>query len=233
MIRQMRGRIDSISLCPRPRSPKWKPSWRRRCATKRVSSPAPSGCGASALPDWLQHRRAEGQIRIGTLTAGDATIRAIRSRVIWDRGVVQLSNIEGRLEEGTFKGSGVVDITKSEPQYKLHGRAQNLAWKNGRVDLDGSLQTLGAGLDLLLNVHGEGAFQARWRALTRTNHPDRHGIFAMSLTRIGPQFKLSDVEATLGSERFTGEGITLADGRLQMELASPSRTVRVNLDTPR
>lgn len=188
----------------------------------------------ATLPDWLQHRKAEGQIRIGTLTAGDATVRAIRSRVIWDRGVVQLPSIEGRLEEGSFKGSGVVDITKSEPQYKLRGRAQNLPWKNGRVDLDGSVESLGLGLDLLLNLHGEGSFQARGVMLS----PEQiirtaTGTFAMSLTRAGPQFKLSDVQAALGSERFTGEGITLADGRLQAELASPSRTVRLTLDTPR
>ena len=187
-----------------------------------------------ARPDWLENRKAEGQIRVGTLVAGDTTVRGVRSRVIWDAGVVQLTSIEGRIDEGSFKGAGVVDITKSEPQYRFKGRAQNLAWKGGRVDLDGSMQTLGAGLDLLLNLRAEGAFQARNIVLApEQTVKTATGEFVFSLTGTGPQFKLSDVQANLGSERFTGDGITLADGRLQMELASASRTVRVNMDAAR
>jgi hypothetical protein len=187
-----------------------------------------------ATPDWLENRKAEGQIRIGTLTAGDTIARGVRSRLVWDGGIVQLANLEGRIEEGSFKGAGVIDITKSEPQYKLRGRVQNVAWKNGKVDLEGSLQTLGAGLDLLLNLSGEGTFNARQIVLSpEQTVRTATGDFAMSVTRSGPQYRLSDVQASLGTERFTGDGITLADGRLQMELASANRTVRVNVDTAR
>jgi hypothetical protein len=188
----------------------------------------------AASPDWLQNRKADGQIRIGTLTAGDTVARGVRSRVVWDGGVVQLTSVQGRIEEGLFNGSATADITKSEPQYKLRGRLQSIGWKGGRVDLDGTLQTLGSGLDLLLNLRGEGTFQARNVTLSpEQNVRTATGIFAVSLTHSGPQFKLSDVQASLGSEHFTGDGITLADGRLQMELASANRTVRVNVDTAR
>ena len=51
-------------------------------------------------------------------------------------------SLQGRLDEGSFKGSGSLDITKSEPQYKLRGQARNLMWKTGRVDLEGEIQTL-------------------------------------------------------------------------------------------
>lgn len=187
-----------------------------------------------ATPDWLENRKAEGQIRIGTLTAGDTIAKGVRSRLVWEGGIVQLTSLEGRLEEGSFKGTGVIDITKSEPQYKLRGRVQNLAWKNGKVDLDGSLESLGAGLDLLLNLRGEGTFQARQVVVSpEQTVRSATGDFAMSVTRTGPQYKLSDVQASLGTEHFTGDGITLADGRLQMELASANRTVRVNVDTAR
>ena len=173
----------------------------------------------AALPDWLEHRKAEGSVRIGLLTAGDVTARAIRSKVVWNGGAVQLANLEGKFEDGSFKGSGAVDITKSEPQYKLRGQVQNFAWKSGRVDLDGSVETLGSGLDLLVNLRGEGTFDARGVVLS----PEQvvrtaSGGFGLLLTAKGPQFKLSDVQASLGSERFTGDGVTLADGRLQMEL---------------
>jgi hypothetical protein len=188
----------------------------------------------AALPEWLEHRKAEGSVRIGVLTAGDVTARAIRSRVVWNGGAVQLTAFEGRFEDGSFKGTGVVDITKSEPQYKLRGSIQNFSWKSGKVDLDGAVETLGSGLDLLLNLRGEGTFQARGVILS----PEQvvrtaSGGFGLSLTAKGPQFKLSDVQASLGSERFTGDGMTLADGRLQMELASANRIVHVNVDVAR
>jgi hypothetical protein len=188
----------------------------------------------AALPDWLLHRKAEGVFRIGVLTAGDLTARGVLSRVVWDGGVVQLASLQGRLDEGSFKGSGSVDITKSEPQYTLRGRARNLPWKGGKVDLEGSMETLGSGLELLLSLRGQGVFEARGVSLS----PEQivrtaTGDFAVSVTRAGPQFRLSAVEASLGSEHFTGDGSTLADGRLQMELASANRTVRVNVDVAR
>ena len=188
----------------------------------------------ATVPSWLQHRKAEGLIRIGALTAGDLTMHGVRSRVVWEGGSVQLMALQGRLDEGFFKGAGTLDITKSEPQYKLRGSVQNVAWKNGRVDLVGSVETLGSGLNLLLNVRGEGTFNARGVVLSpeQTVRTAR-GVFDLALTRSGPQFKLSEVQASLGSERFTGDGITLANGSLQMELASANRTVRVNVDAAR
>ncbi len=186
------------------------------------------------LPDWLQHRRAEGVLRIGVLTAGDLTARDVRSRVVWDGAVVQLANLQGRLDEGSFKGSGTVDITKSEPQYKLSGEARNLAWKNGRVDLKGEIETLGSGIELLLSLRGKGGFAARGILLS----PEQvirtaTGDFSVAAARTGLRFRLADVEASLGAERFTGDGSTLADGRMQMELASANRTLRVNFDIAR
>ena len=169
-----------------------------------------------------------------TLTAGDTIARGVRSRVVWDGGSFNWRRRKAVWKRLRSKATGMIDITKSEPQYKLLGRVQNVAWKNGKVDLEGSLQTLGSGLDLLLNLRGEGTFQAHGVVLS----PDQTvraatGDFALIHYASGPQFKLSDVQASLGTERFTGDGITLADGRLQMELASANRTVRVNVDSAR
>jgi len=188
----------------------------------------------ASVPNWLQHRKAEGLIRIGALTSGDITMHGVRSRVVWEGGTVQLMALQGRLDEGFFKGAGTLDITKSEPQYKFRGSVQNMLWKNGKVDLVGSVETLGSGLDLLLNLRGEGTFQARGIVLSpeQTVRTAR-GVFGLSITRSGPQFKLSEVQASLGSERFTGDGSTLANGSLQMELASANRTVRVNVEAAR
>jgi hypothetical protein len=188
----------------------------------------------AALPSWLLERKAEGGIRIGALMMGDEAIaRGVRSRVVWEGAKLQLSGLAGRLEDASFRGTGSVDITKSEPQYQLRGRVENVAWKSGMVDLEGSLETLGSGLDLLVNLRGEGLFQARGLVLS----PEQlirtaSGSFGVAMSDAGPQFKLSGVQASLGAERFTGDSGTLADGRLQMELASANRTVRVNLVSP-
>jgi hypothetical protein len=188
----------------------------------------------ATLPEWMQHRKAEGVFRIGVLSAGELTAHGVRSRVVWDGAVVTLASLQGHLDEGSFKGSGSVDLTKSEPQYKLRGQARNLAWKNGKVDLEGTIDTLGSGLELLLSLRGKGTFEARGVLLS----PEQvvrtaTGDFDVSVNRNGPQYRLSSVEASLGSERFTGDGSTLADGRLQMELASANRTVRLNVDVAR
>ena len=102
------------------------------------------------------------------------------------------------------------------------------------VDVEGSIETLGSGLELLLRLRGKGTFEARGVALS----PDQvirtaTGDFSVSVSRTGPQFRLSGVQASLGAEHFTGDGSTLADGRLQMELASANRTVRLNVDVAR
>ena len=57
----------------------------------RASLPAPFGCGEPRSPTGLQDRKADGLIRIGVLTAGDVTARAVRSRVVWNGGTVQLT----------------------------------------------------------------------------------------------------------------------------------------------
>ena len=146
---------------------------------------------------------------------------------------MQLAGLEGRFEDGSFKGTGVVDITKSEPQYKLRGSIRNFAWKSGKVDLDGAANTrIGVG------TAAQSTRRGYLRGSRRHPFPEQvvrtaSGGFGLILTAKGPQFKLSDVQASLGSERFTGDGVTLADGRLQMELASANRIVHVNVDVAR
>ena len=185
----------------------------------------------AALPDWLQHRNAEGDVRIGSLEAGAVEFRAVRSHVTWDRGIVHLANLQARVEDGTIKGVASVDISKSEPQYKFRGRAQNVAWKGGKVDVEGAVETLGSGLELLLSLKGEGAFEARGVAVSADQViRTARGNFQLSVARTGPQVRLSDVEASLGAEHFTGDGSTQPDGRLLMELASAGRTMRLNMD---
>lgn len=185
----------------------------------------------ASVPDWLAHRKAEGRIRIGSLEAGGILMRAVRARVVWEGNAVQLGSLEGRFERGSFSGTGTVNLSKSEPQYTLQGNIDDLAWKGGTVDLEGSLRTLGSGIDLLRNLHSDGKFLARGLVISpEQTVRSADGAFDLSVTRTGPRYKLSDVRVSLGAERYTGDGTTLADGRLRMELASANRDVHFNLD---
>ena len=115
----------------------------------------------AALPDWLQHRKAEGSIRIGALTAGDLTVHGVRSRVVWEGGVVQLDGLQGRLDEGLFKGPGHARHHQERAAVQAARPSSELSVEERQGRHVGSVETLGSGLDLLLNLRGEGTFQAR------------------------------------------------------------------------
>lgn len=179
----------------------------------------------TATPDWLRERRAEGRLRVGTLTAGDIEMRGIRTRVLWTGTTVQFPDLQVKLEEGSATGRLVADLSQPEPQYKLTGVVQNL---RSKFDLAGDMTTAGIGLALLANVRADGTFEARSLPTAPESFGTVSGAFDFSMARTGPQLRLSGVQAAMGSEHFNGEGGTQADGRLQVDLASQTRTVRLH-----
>lgn len=182
----------------------------------------------SALPDWLRTRRAEGTVRIGTLMAGDIALRAVRTNVVWTGGAVQFSDFGARLDEGSMTGDMTADLTQSEPEYTYSGQIRNAAWRGSYFDVIGSGKGSGTGAALLLSLQSEGKFTARALSVG-PEYPFRtvSGGYLFWASRAGPQVKLTAVEAAIGAERFEGEG-SAQDGRLQVDLASSGRTVRLN-----
>lgn len=182
---------------------------------------------SAETPDWLRERHADGTIRIGTLTAGPLEFRAVRARAIWDGTRVDLTGVDAMLEDAKVKGSIGIDIAGTLPKYAIKGQVDNLSWKNGRVDFDAAGDTQGMGADFLANLHTEGNFQARSIAVLPDN-PLRtaSGSYEFSFGVLGPRIKLTSLQASVGTEHFSGQGDTLADGKLQLELASTSRLMR-------
>ncbi|MDZ4798992.1 MAG: AsmA family protein [Bryobacteraceae bacterium] len=180
------------------------------------------------LPDWLKDRRAAGEIRIGTLTAGEWKLRSVRSRVIWNGALVQFSEVQARVDEGSMAGKVSLDLSKALPWWSMTGTMKNLAWRSGQVDLDGSVRTSGAGPDLLLNLKADGKFVARSVSVAPETLKTASGTFELTAGRAGAQIRLSSVQAEVGAERFSGEGSTQPDGRLQVDLSSPTRMLRVS-----
>jgi hypothetical protein len=179
-------------------------------------------------PDWLRERRAEGSVRIGALTAGDAELRGVRARVVWDGTSIQLPDVQATIDEGTLTGNLTADLSRGEPRYTLAGTIENLHLKNGEFDVSGELTTAGTGLSLLANVRGDGTFEVRSLATAPESFGTVSGAFDFAMARTGPRLKLSGVQAAMGSEQFNGEGGTQADGRLLLDLTSQTRTVRVH-----
>jgi hypothetical protein len=52
--------------------------------------------------------------------------------------------------------------------------------------------------------------------------------FALTMANGAPRWKFSGVEATQGTDSFTGEGSSQADGKLALELTGAGRTVHAS-----
>jgi hypothetical protein len=183
----------------------------------------------SSGTEWLRQRSARGSVRIGALTLGDVLVQGFESRVEWSGTAIRFSGIRGQIEEGVLIADAALDLSKTEPEYRVDGSFTDMTWRGGQVDLIGTIATRGTGDALLLNLRSEGSFRARsvdvipefpLRTLT--------GTYGLSVTRSGPRLRLTALQAAMGTERFLGQGSTQADGRLQVELASANRIMQVS-----
>ena len=149
----------------------------------------------AATPAWLKDRKAEGTLRIGTLTAGEAEIKAIRSRVLWNGTTIQLAGLEARIEDGIASGTLTTDLSRPEPRYRLSGKVRNL---RSKFDVTGEMTTSGIGLALLANIRAEGKFQAHSVGAAPESFGTVSGAFDLGVSRTGPQLKLSGIQAAMG-----------------------------------
>ncbi|HYO81312.1 MAG TPA: hypothetical protein VES20_07930, partial [Bryobacteraceae bacterium] len=187
----------------------------------------------SAIPEWMLRRRAQGVLRIGAVSAADVKLRGVFARVQWTGGLIRFDDVHARVEDAALSGSAVADLRDGEPRYTLEGRMRRVNWNSGQVDFEGAATTGGLGSEILLQFKADGRFQAR----SIVSSPDipagtASGEFEVAVSRGGPQWKLTDVEAAIAGERYLGEGGSRADGRIELELKSPARTVSVRFDTP-
>ena len=180
-----------------------------------------------SLPDWLVHRQAEGTLRVGTLLAGALELRDVRAHVVWDAADVEMTNVTAHVEDAKATGAVAIDLAAAQPAYRIRGRVQDLTWRGGKVDFDTKIETRGTGTDFLLNLLSEGAFDAKSVSMSPdTPLRTASGLYEFTVSPLGPRIKLTGVEAAMGSERFSGQGNTQADGKVQIELASNTRVLR-------
>ncbi len=180
--------------------------------------------GSSSVPDWLRARRADGTVAIDDLAIGDLNAKLSHARLLWDGAQVRLSAIDLEIEDAHATGAATIDLAGRAPHYRFDGRIEGVAYKGGQLDFDGSLESDGAGADLIANAHAEGSL--RGRSVAFAPDADFRTVAACFDLLPGVRWKISCLEAREGSDVFTGSGATQPDGRLVLDLTGRGKQVR-------
>jgi hypothetical protein len=180
--------------------------------------------GDAPVPEWLKTRRADGTVAIGSLTFGDTEVRVDTARLLWDAAQVRLVGLGAHIDDAALAGELAIDLTGRAPHYRFEGKLSDVAYKEGKLDFEGSLDADGAGADILASAHAEGRVHGRSIAFS----PDAEFRTAAACFEVtgAERWRLSSVEATQGADTYTGSGATQSDGRLVLDLLSRGRPVR-------
>jgi hypothetical protein len=140
---------------------------------------------------------------------------------------VRLAGMSAHIEQAALAGDLTIDLSGRAPHYRFEGKLGEVAYKEGTLDFEGSLDADGAGADILASARAEGRVHGRAIAFS----PDAEfrtaaACFEVSEQTGGERWKLSSVEVTQGADTYTGSGATLSDGRLVLDLLSRGRQVR-------
>jgi len=180
--------------------------------------------GPAKIPDWLRLRRADGIIAIDELDIGDYRGSLNRARLLWDGAQVRLAGIDLTLDEVQVNGSATIDLSGRAPHYRFDGRMNDVPFKGGRLDFDGSLESGGEGADLLAGARAEGSL--RGRGVVFSPEAEFRTVAACFNLLPGLRWKISCLEVTQGADVYTGSGATQADGRLVLDLSARGKQVR-------
>jgi hypothetical protein len=184
--------------------------------------------GANApVPAWLKALRAGGSVSIGSLTAGDVRLRGVTAQVKWNGAEVSLSELIGASDPGEFDGDLDIDLRTGSPRYHFDGRVIDLGYKGGTLDLEGTLDAEGDGVEILESARAEGVL--RGRSILFSPDTEFRSItarFEMQGGGAASRWKLSNVEVNQSGESLAGTGASQADGRLVLDLVGRGRPQR-------
>ncbi|HSR05693.1 MAG TPA: hypothetical protein VLM42_00965, partial [Bryobacteraceae bacterium] len=179
---------------------------------------------AGATPEWLTQRNVEGNISIQSLTVADTRFSINTARVSWIGDAVKVSGIQGKVADAALTGDLHVDLSGRAPAYRFDGKLEDVPYKGGKLDFTGKVTAAGAGASLLASVKAEGTLRGRAVAFSPEAEFRRvAGQFSVTMTPTGPKWKLSALELTQGSDSYSGDGATQADGKLVLDLLSGGR----------
>ena len=160
------------------------------------------------------------------MTLADTRLSIDSARLTWEGASVKLFAIQGEVADAALTGELRVDLAGRAPVYLFEGDLDDLPYKGGKVDFKGKVSAEGNGPALWPSIKADGTLQGRSIAFS----PDAEfrrasGRFQMNMTPTGPRWKLSGLNLTQGSDNYSGEGATQADGRLVLDLFVAGRQV--------
>jgi hypothetical protein len=202
--------------------------------------------GPAPVPEWLKSRRADGTLSIGRLSLGTGSLGDLDThvdfaRLLWDGALLRLVRVRANiaasdgpassdpagLEAATYTGDLAINLSGRAPHFRFDGKLQEVAYKGGRVDFEGSLDADGAGAEFPAGAHAEGCLHGRSIAFSaEADFRAVKGCFEMTVSPAGLRWKLPGIEVVQGGDTFYGTGATQADGRLVLDLANRNRQVR-------
>ncbi len=182
----------------------------------------------AGVPDWLQGRRVQGSLEIGSLEIAGELIESVRVNFFWDGPVLDAPRFIARAAGGIAEGNLAVDLRGPEPSYRVAGKLESSAWKGGRLEGDAVINTTGVGEALRRNLRAEGSFRAQSvRMGAEAPVLSLAGAWSLLWERKVPRLQLTGLRFTDGDEVLTGQGTTTDDERLRIDLVRGERRIRL------
>ena len=184
--------------------------------------------GRTSVPDWLEQRAVDGNIQVDDLLLAGAHLENVRARLLWDVTRVEFDGVQAKLDRAAIAGSLSINLRGARPVYKLTGSVKGLNWQSGKLDGQGTLETSGAGLQLLTNLKSEGVFTAAGLDFGGLSGRSLSGSYSMAWAAASPRLRLTGLTLRTEDDSYTGRGATQDDGRLLLVLTSGAKELRVS-----
>src|SRR5262249_25646436 len=117
--------------------------------------------GPAPVPQWLLDRRVDGTVSIDALDIGDTQVRVDSARLLWDGAQIRLAHLSAHGDSGSVDGEVAIDLGGRVPQYHFNGKLQDVTYKSGKLDFDGTWESEGGGTELLGASRAEGMLRGR------------------------------------------------------------------------
>jgi hypothetical protein len=126
------------------------------------------------------------------------------------------------------EGKLSLNLNNPSPVYSWTGAIENLEYRNGRLDLEGEIETSGTAQNLLLNIRSQGTFEGQGIELG----PDTEvsaitGGYKLAPVAGIPRLVLSNIQVEQGADTFSGQGASQPDGHIVLELTSGRKQLRL------
>ena len=184
--------------------------------------------GRTSVPDWLEQRAGDGNIQVDALLLAGTHLENVRARLLWDVTRVELDGLQAKLDRAAIAGSLSINLRGARPVYKLTASVKGLNWQSGKLDGQGTLETSGAGLQLLTNLTSEGVFTAGGLDFGGLTGRSLSGSYSMAWAAAAPRLRLTGLTLRTEDDAYTGRGATQDDGRLLIVLTNGAKELRVS-----